>query len=126
MIAIPLDKKESTVISNLYGNTPYFALLNEDTGHFKVIKNKGCGDGIETAKFISAQNANATIFFYMGEGIFNFFQEEGLKVYSSVKRYLSIDEIYTQFLSNNCKEVTKSNSSTLIDSGSTSCTCSSK
>jgi len=124
MIAIPLDKEESTVISKLYGNSPYFAFLNEDTGTFKVVENKGCGDGIETAKFISEQKIDSTIFYHMGEGIYNFFQENGLKVYSCVKSYLSIDEIYLQVLEQKCKEVTKSNSSTLLDSGTASCTCS--
>jgi len=126
MIAIPLDRKESTVISKLYGNSPYFALLNEETGSFKIVKNEGCGDGIETAKFISSHKVDSTIFFHMGEGIYNFFQEKGLKVYSCVKSYLSIDEIYRQYLSKKCKEVTKSNCSTLLDSGTTSCSCSSK
>ena len=128
MIAIPLDKKDSTTISELFGNTAYFAFLNEETGHFKVVKNQGCGDGLETAKFLSAQQINSTIFFHMGEGIFNFLQENGTKVYSCVKNYLSIDEIYRQFLTNKSKEVTKANSSTLLDSGmpSGSCACSSK
>ena len=126
MIAIPLDKKDSTTISELFGNSAYFAFLNEVTGHFKVVKNQGCGDGLETAKFLSNQHINSTIFFHMGEGIFNSLQESGMKVYSCVKNYLSIDEIYRQFLSNKCKEVTKANSSTLLDSGSSSCTCSSK
>ena len=124
MIAIPLDKEESTVISKLYGNSPYFAFLNEDTGTFKVVENIGYGDGIETAKFISEQKIDSTIFYHMGEGIYNFFQENGLKVYSCVKSYLSIDEIYLQVLEQKCKEVTKSNSSTLLDSGTASCTCS--
>ena len=128
MIAIPLDKKDSTTISELFGNTAYFAFLNEETGHFKVVKNQGCGDGLETAKFLSAQQINSTIFFHMGEGIFNFLQENGTKVYSCVKNYLSIDEIYRQFLTNKSKEVTTANSSTLLDSGmpSGSCACSSK
>ena len=124
MIAIPLAKNESTVISSLYGNSPYFALLNEETGTFKVVVNKGCGDGIETAKFISEQKVDSTFFYHMGEGVYNFLQSNGLKVYSSFKNYLSIDEIYFQFLDNRCKEVTKSNSSVLLDSGITSCTCS--
>lgn len=126
MIAIPLEKKESTVISKLYGNTPYFAFLDEETGTFKVVENKGCGDGIETAKFISSQNVDSTIFYHMGEKIFEYFEKAGLKVYSCIKSSLSIDEIYRQLLASNCKEVTKSNCATLLDSGSSSCTCSSK
>lgn len=128
MLAIPLDKVDSTTISELFGNSAYFAFLDEETGDYRVVKNEGCGDGLETAKFLLDQNISNTIFFHMGEGIFNFFQENGLKVYSCVKNYLSIDEIYRQFLSSKCKEVTKSNSTTLLDSGmpSGSCACSSK
>ncbi len=126
MIAIPLEKKESTVISKLYGNTPYFAFLDEETGYFKVVKNIGCGDGIETAKFISSQKVDSTIFYHMGEKVYDYLKEKGLKVYSSIKNPFSIDEIYMELLSSSCKEVTKSNSSALLDSGSSSCTCSSK
>ena len=55
-----------------------------------------------------------------------YFEEAGLKVYSCMKSSLSIDEIYRELLSSSCKEVTKENCSTLLDSGSSSCTCSSK
>ena len=112
MIAIPLDKKESTTISKLYGNTPYFAFLNEETGTFKVVENTACGDGMNTAEFISKQNINSTIFYYMGEKVFDNLKEKGLKVYSCLQTHLSIDEIYQSLLTNNCKEETKENSST--------------
>ncbi len=126
MIAIPLDKKESTTISKLYGNTPYFAFLNEETGTFKVVENTACGDGMNTAEFISKQNINSTIFYYMGEKVFDNLKEKGLKVYSCLQTHLSIDEIYQRLLTNNCKEVTKENSSTLLDSGNSACTCKAK
>lgn len=124
MIAIPLDKESSTVISKLYGNSPFFALLNEDTGSFTVVENKGCGDGIETAKFLSTQGIDGTIFYHMGTKIYDYFSEQKLKVYSSVKNALSLDEIYRQFLNHNYKEVTSLNSQTLLDSGT--CTCGTK
>ena len=126
MIAIPLDKMESTQISKLYGNAAFFALLDEETGSFKVIENPSCGDGMNTAKFVFSQNVDSTIFYHMGEKIFEYFEEAGLKVYSCMKSSLSIDEIYRELLSSSCKEVTKENCSTLLDSGSSSCTCSSK
>lgn len=122
MIAIPLDKETSTVISKLYGNTPFFALLNEDTGYFKVIENKGCGDGIETAKFISSLGISGTIFYHMGGSIYDYLVDKKLKVYTSVKNTLSIDEIYRQFLGKSYKEVNNFNKDTLLDSGN--CTCS--
>jgi len=126
MIAIPLDKKESTTISELYGNTPYFALLNEETGIFKVVENQGCGDGIDTAKFVSEKNIDSTIFYYMGEKVYDFLEDKGLKVYSCLKSHSSIDEIYMQLLVNKAKLVTKENSSALLDSGNSACTCKAK
>jgi len=126
MIAIPVDKKASTIISKLYGNSPFFALLDEETGSFRVVENKGCGDGIETAKFISSLGATGTMFYHMGGKIYEYFMDKKLKVYSCVKNSLSIDEIYRQFLSKKYKEVTSANSDILLDSGSSSCTCSSK
>ncbi|MDD2895111.1 MAG: NifB/NifX family molybdenum-iron cluster-binding protein [Aliarcobacter sp.] len=126
MIAIPLDKKESTTISKLYGNTPYFALLNEETGTFKVVENQGCGDGIDTAKFVSEKNIDSTIFYYMGEKVYDFLEDKGLKVYSCLKTHYSIDEIYMQLLVNKAKLVTKENSSALLDSGNSACTCKAK
>ena len=126
MIAIPLDKKESTTISELYGNTPYFALLNEETGIFKVVENQGCGDGIDTARFVSEKNIDSTIFYYMGEKVYDFLEDKGLKVYSCLKKHLSLDEIYQNLLNGNCKEVTNENSSELLDSGNSACTCKAK
>lgn len=40
MIAMPIDTKESTIILQLYGNSPYFAFLNEESEDFNVLENK--------------------------------------------------------------------------------------
>ena len=126
MIAIPLDNKESTVISKLYGNSAYFALLNEETGAFKVLKNTACGDGMDTAKFITSLKVDSTIFYYMGEKVYDNLKEKGLKVYSCLKTHLSIDEIYQNLLNDKCQEVTNENSSAFLDSGNSACTCKTK
>ena len=124
MIAIPLDRRDSTTISEYFGNAAYFALLNENNGFFKVIENDGCGNGLETAEFLFNQKIDGTIFYNMGEGIFNFFHEKGIKVYSNVNTFVSIDEIYRQFLDKTYKEVNNFNKDTLLDSGN--CTCSNR
>ncbi len=126
MIAIPLDNEDSTQISKLYGNSAFFAFLDEETGSFKVVENPACGDGINTAKFVSSQNIDSTIFYYMGDKVYEYLIEKGLKVYSCLQTHLSIDEIYMQLSTGDCIEVTKENSSTLLDSGNSACTCKAK
>ena len=126
MIAIPLDNEDSTQISKLYGNSAFFAFLDEETGSFKVVENPACGDGINTAKFVSSQNIDSTIFYYMGDKVYDYLIEKGLKVYSCLKTHLSIDEIYSQILTSTYTEVTKENSSALLDSGNGGCACKEK
>lgn len=123
MIAIPLSKDNATTISDLYGNASFFALLDLSSGYFSVVENSGCGNGMDTAKFVKDCGAKGTIFYHMGEGVFNKLEESGVKVYTSLKSYLTIDEIYRKFLNDSFKLVTKENSSTLLDSGTTSCSC---
>lgn len=64
----------------------------------------GCGDGIETAKFISSQKVDSTIFYHMGEKVYDYLKEKGLKVYSSIKNPFGLDEIYMELLSSGCEE----------------------
>lgn len=123
MIAIPLSKEDSTVISDLYGNAPHFALLDLTSGYFSVVENKGCGNGIDTAQCVKDLGATGTIFYHMGEGVFNHLDDNKIKVYSASKVYLTIEDIYRSFLNDACKLVTKSNCDTLLDSGTTSCSC---
>lgn len=124
MIAIPLSNSESTTISDLFGNAPYFALLDPVSGYFKVKENKGCGDGIDTANCVKELGATSTFFYHMGEGVFNKLDEDEIKVYSSSKSYMTIEDIYRKYLKDECKLVTKDNCQSLLDSGSTSCSCS--
>ena len=123
MIAIPLKDSSSTTISDLYGNAPYFALLDPTSGYFSVSDNKGCGDGMKTADCVKELGATSTMFYHMGEGVYNQLSKYGVEVYTSSKTLLTIEEIYRKLLDNECKLVTKSNSDSLLDSGSSSCTC---
>lgn len=123
MIAIPLSKNSSTTISDLYGNAPYFALLNPLSGDFIVKENIACGNGLDTAKFVKDSGATSTFFYHMGEGVFNFFDENEIEVFTSSKSYLTIEDIYQKYLGKSCKLVTKSNCNTLLDPGTTSCSC---
>ncbi len=123
MIAIPLSSSETTTISDLYGNASFFALLSAETGSFSIVENEGCGNGLDTAKCVVESGATSTIFFHMGEGVFKYLNENGIKVFTSSKVYLTLEDIYNDVRNNSCKEVNLSNCDVLLDSGTTSCAC---
>lgn len=124
MLAIPIDTAHSTVISELYGNAPFFAFMDLDTGIFSVQKNEGLGDGEDTAKFVAQSGVESTIFYHMGEGLFNRLDENNIDVYSCAKVSVTLDEIYMNFLQDEFKLLTSSNAASLIDAGT--CTCKKK
>ncbi|MBN2767759.1 MAG: hypothetical protein JXQ68_01530 [Campylobacterales bacterium] len=126
MIAIPLDTKESKAMSKYYGNAPFFALLDEQSGGFEIIENEACGNGLDTAKFLIGKGVSATLFYYMGEGIYREFTKENLKVFSCAKTIYTIDEIYEAFKTDSFTKLDESNFKELLDpgeSGSCSCGC---
>jgi len=123
MIAIPIDNSSSTTISDLYGNAKYFALLDPATKKITVEENVGCGNGLDTAKFVKNLGVTSTIFFHMGEGVFNSLINDNIKVFSALKKYLTIEQIGEKLLDNSLTLVTKDNSETLLDPGTTSCSC---
>ncbi|WP_419770956.1 MAG: NifB/NifX family molybdenum-iron cluster-binding protein [Candidatus Marinarcus sp.] len=124
MIAIPLDTKDSTLISKLYGSAPFFALMDAQTGTFRVVENEGAGDGEDTANFVSSTGTTCTIFYHMGEGLYKCLNENDVDVYSSLQVELTLEDIYVGFLKNDFKKLDDNNVSTLINSGN--CTCAKK
>ena len=124
MIAIPLDTKDATTISDLYGNAPYFAMLDMSSGTFNVVENEGLGKGEDTAQFIIDSDATSTIYYHMGEGLYQTLNKNEIEVYTASKIYVTLDEIYQNFYTKGFKKVIPNNASTLLDAGS--CTCNSK
>lgn len=124
MIAIPLSDEGATTISDLYGNAPYFAMLDMSSGDYRVMKNEGCGDGEDTAKFVVDAGASSTIYYHMGEGLFKILNDKSINVYSAAKVYLTLDDIYTDFYKKRYKKLTTDNASSLLDAGT--CTCKKK
>ena len=122
MLAIPIDTKDATVISQLYGNAPFFALLDLQCGEFSVCENGGKGDGEDTANFIIELGVKQTIFYHMGEGLFKRLDAKGIEVVSCGKAPLTIEEIYRGALDGTFKKVTTANSKTVLDAGSCTCT----
>lgn len=117
MLAIPLDKENSTTLSKLYGKAPYFAILNTQTGKFKVIENEVKGKGPKSADFLKKNKATSTIFYHMGEGVYNSFKENDMDVYCSNYNKYTLEEIYRNFLNNKTTKLTNSNFQTLLDPG---------
>ena len=123
MLAIPLDANNTTTMSKLFGNATHFALLDLQTGAFRVIENEKCGNGGDSAKLVAQAGANKTLFYYMGEGVYNELTANGVEVYASGYKCDSIDTIYFNFLNNNYTLLDTTNSASLLDSGSKSCSC---
>ncbi|MCV6607186.1 MAG: NifB/NifX family molybdenum-iron cluster-binding protein [Campylobacterales bacterium] len=121
MLAIPLDTKESTTISKLYGKAPYFALLNKETGNFSVIENEVVGKGPKSAGFLKEKGADSTVYFHMGEGVYKTFAKESMSVFTVRETFMSIDEIYRDF--GKFQEVDDSNCKELLIPGDPGETC---
>ena len=117
MIAIPLDSQNSTTISELYGNAPFFALLDGSTGNFSVVENEACGNGPQSAGFLKDKGATSTIYYHMGEGVYKAFVKNGMEVFTSSHSKCSLDEIYRDLLSNSFTKLDDSNYEELLDPG---------
>jgi len=117
MIAIPLDSEQSTTLSKLYGKAPFFALLDIQTGTFKVVENEVMGQGPKSADFLKTQGATSTIYYYMGEGVYKSFDKNNMNVFCANYNEYSIDEIYNNCLAGKVTIVDNSNCDKLLDPG---------
>ena len=123
MLAIPISTKDSTTISDLYGNTPFFALLDEEEGNFRVIENEEKGNGGAIGNFLAQKGVTSTIFYHMGEGVYQGCVAHNITVYKSTSKIDTIDSIYFQALEKKFVKLDTTNNKDLLDSGSTSCKC---
>lgn len=124
MLAIPLDTKDSTTLSKLYGKAPFFALLDTEIGSFKVVENEVMGKGPKSADFLKSNGATGTIFYHMGEGVYKSFEENSMDVYCADYAKDSIEDIYQNMKSNGYKKLDSSNCNDLLDPGEgESCKC---
>ncbi|MCH9814104.1 MAG: hypothetical protein K0U47_09205 [Epsilonproteobacteria bacterium] len=124
MLAIPLNSSSSTQISELYGNAPFFALLDLTTGYFKVVENDELGNGNKIASFLKTKGVTDTLFYHMGEGVYKAFSEASMNVYKAYNDIMSLDEIYRKFKSGEVTLVDSKNCDDLLDPGETdTCKC---
>lgn len=126
MLAIPLDTKTSTTISKLYGNAPFFGLLDLQSGYFQSIENSAIGKGGEIGGFLKSSGANSTVFYHMGEGVYQGCTKANIEVFSALGDEMSIETIYLKQLDNKLTKLDISNYSSLLnpsDTGSCKCGC---
>ena len=124
MLAIPLDTKDSTTLSELYGRAPFFALLDTEIGSFKVIENEVVGKGPKSGDFLKDKGATSTIFYHMGEGVYKSFDKNGMDVFCADYCHDSIDQIFQKLRSSEYAKLEESNYQKLLDPGSGEvCTC---
>ena len=124
MLAIPIDSESTTQISKLYGKAPFFALMDPQSGDFRVVANDELGKGPKIASFLKPLGVTQTIYLHMGQGVFDAFDKEQMQVYRANKKELSLDDIYYGITKNEFDRVTPKNADTLLDPGeSGSCEC---
>ena len=122
MLAIPLDEKNSTTISKLYGQAPYFGLF--DGKELRVIKNKVKGNGPASAGFLKDNNVSSTVFYHMGEGVYKGFVKNGMDVYTAEHNEYIISQAYEMLSKGSLIKLDESNYKELLDPGNgESCKC---
>jgi predicted Fe-Mo cluster-binding NifX family protein len=117
MLAIPLDREDSTTLSKLYGKAPFFALLNKEIGNFTVVKNEVMGNGPKSAGFLKECGADSTIFIHMGEGVYKGFEKNDMDVFCADYSKDSIETIYQNIKKDSYTKLDSSNYSELLDPG---------
>lgn len=123
MLAIPISKQTSTTISDLYGNVPFFAILDPLEGCFSVVANEEQGNGLKIAGFLSKHKVTSTIFYHMGEGVYASCLENNIAVYKATSKINTIDEIFFKFRDGGFVKLNEVNYKDLLDSGTNSCKC---
>ena len=124
MLAIPLDTKNSTTLSKLYGKAPYFALLNMTTKQYSVTQNEVVGKGVKSGDFLKSKGVTSTLFYYMGEGVYNSFVKNDMDVYTANYNEYSISQICSKLIKNELTQLTDSNYLELLNPGENEvCSC---
>lgn len=124
MLAIPIDGENTTQISKLYGKAPYFALMDTQSGDFRVVKNKELGKGPKIASYLKPLGVTGTIYLHMGQGVFDAFEGENMQVHCVGKECKSLDDIYMGVQKGTFDQVTAQNAGSLLDPGeSGTCKC---
>jgi predicted Fe-Mo cluster-binding NifX family protein len=124
MLAIPLDNEFDTNISELFGQAPYFGILNFNDGELSVVKNEVMGEGPKSAGFLRSFGVSATVYYHMGEGVYKSFAENGMDVFTTEHTKMSLNDIHEKFLKKQLSKVDNTNYKEKLDPGNGGeCTC---
>lgn len=124
MIAIPVESaRPDTMSTKLFGNAPYFALVDANGSTCKIIPNEGCGNGIKTAHFLLDQGATSALYGFLGDGPFHVMAREGMEVFWLGKETMSLDKAVEAALSDTLVHVTPHNAATYLDPGTVAGAC---
>ena len=126
MIAIPVDSATPGVKSSkLFGNVPLFAIYNPLEEEFFVIRNRGSGDGVKTARQLKEWNVEKVVYSYMGDGPFKVLSDEGIEVFYIGKEPMALLEIVRNMETGAFVQVDADNATSYLDPGTAtgSCAC---
>lgn len=96
MIAIPLDSRDATTLSQEYIRAPFFALLDTDTGYYKVIDNTEKSS--QVVEMISDHGADTTVCHAVDDSVSTLCEQHGVSVYEVPNTSVTIDDIYMESL----------------------------
>lgn len=124
MIAIPVESDISTPMSTkLFGNAPFFALVDPTSRQHTIIPNEGCGNGIQTASFLLEHGATSAVYGFLGDGPFHVMIRGGMDVLWLGQDTMPLESAIDAALSQNLIQVTPENAQTYLDPGTAAGAC---
>jgi predicted Fe-Mo cluster-binding NifX family protein len=124
MIAIPVESPSSdTMSTKLFGNAPFFALVDPKNRQSTIVPNEGCGNGIKTASFLLEQGASSAVYGFLGDGPFHVMVRGGMEVYWLGKEAMQLDKAIETALSQTLIRVTPENADQYLDPGTAAGAC---
>jgi len=124
MIAIPVESDSRDVMSTkLFGNAPFFALVNPSDKSYTLVPNEGCGNGIMTANYLLEKGATSAVYGFLGDGPFHVMVRGGMNVYWLGKEVMPLTQAIDIALSDTLTHVTVENAKQYLDPGTAAGAC---
>ena len=124
MIAIPVESDScDTMSTKLFGNAPFFALVDPKNRQSTIVPNEGCGNGIKTASFLLEQGASSAVYGFLGDGPFHVMVRGGMEVYWLGTEAIPLNQAIDVSLSNTLIRVTPENAKEFLDPGTAAGAC---